>query len=249
MENDSKLLGKIKIALIILVCILAALVTAGVMYVRDYYPAEEMAREAMASDSGAAVEQINDKTMVFLPGEGEPAAGFIFYPGGKVEYTAYAPLLHALAQQGVLCVLVEMPFNLAVLDVDAAEGIQEKFPEIQDWYIGGHSLGGSMAAGYVAEHLEEYKGLILLAAYSTEDLSGSGLKVVSVYGSEDGVMNMKKYQDNRSNLPGDTREYVIEGGCHGQFGCYGVQEGDGIPAISGEEQRRSAVRFILEAIQ
>ncbi len=249
MENDSKILGKIKLVVIILVCILAALVIAGIMYVRDYYPAEDMVLAAMASDSGTTVEQINDKTMVFLPAEGDPVAGLIFYPGGKVEYTAYAPLLHALAQQGVLCVLVEMPFNLAVLDVDAAEGIQEKFPEIQDWYIGGHSLGGSMAASYVAEHQKEYRGLVLLAAYSTEDLSGSGLKVVSIYGSKDEVMNMKKYQDNRSNLPGDTREYVIEGGCHAQFGCYGVQEGDGIPALSGEEQRSSTVRFIVDSIK
>ena len=106
-----------------------------------------------------------------------------------------------------------------------------------------------MAASYVAEHQKEYRGLVLLAAYSTEDLSGSGLKVVSIYGSKDEVMNMKKYQDNRSNLPGDTREYVIEGGCHAQFGCYGVQEGDGIPALSGEEQRSSTVRFIVDSIK
>ncbi len=84
------------------------------------------------------------------------AAGLIFYPGGKVEYTAYQPLMAACAERDILCVLVEMPFNLAVFDINAADGIQEQYPEVGHWYIGGHSLGGSMAASYLSKHTEKF---------------------------------------------------------------------------------------------
>ena len=171
--------------------------------------------------------------------------GFIFYPGGKVEHTAYQPLMAACAQQGILCVLMEMPFNLAVLDINAADGIQEHYPEIEEWYIGGHSLGGSMAAAYLADHMDDYNGLILLGSYSTADLSESGLDVLSVYGSEDKVMNRDKYEENKSNLPSNFTEVVIGGGCHAYFGMYGAQEGDGEPVISNEEQILLTTEYIF----
>lgn len=165
----------------------------------------------------------SENMTIFAPEN--PAVGFVFYPGGKVEYTAYAPLMLALAERDILCVLVEMPLNLAVLDMGAAEGIPEQYTEVETWYIGGHSLGGSMAASYAAEHTEEYAGLVLLAAYSTAEISD--MDVISLYGSEDGVLNREKYQEYRSNLPESTVETVIEGGNHAGFGSYGFQEGDG----------------------
>lgn len=156
----------------------------------------------------------------------------------KVENTAYAPLLHDLAEDGILCVLVKMPCNLAVLDMNAADSIPERFSEVTDWYIGGHSLGGAMAASYAAKHTDEPDGLVLLAAYSTADLTDSGLRVYAAYGSEDGVLNREKYEADRTNLPQDTTETVINGGCHAGFGSYGAQKGDGTPTISAEEQQR-----------
>lgn len=216
------------------------------IYVSDYYHADLAALEALEGDEELTVEKLQDDTIVFAPAQ--PVAGLIFYPGGKVEYTAYAPLLHSLAEQGVLCVLLRMPCNLAVLDINAADGIQEEFPEIEDWYIGGHSLGGSMAASYVSEHAQDYKGLILLAAYAAEDISQSGLKVISVYGDEDGVLDMEKYTDHLKNLPENIEEHILEGGCHAQFGSYGIQKGDGIPKISDEEQRKITAGLIIEWI-
>jgi len=141
---------------------------------------------------------------------------------------------------------VEMPFNLAVLDVNAADGIQEEYPEIEEWYIGGHSLGGSMAASYLATHVEDYEGLILLGSYSTADLSGSNLAVLSVFGSEDRVMNREKYEESKSNLPNNFTEYIIDGGCHAYFGMYGAQDGDGKPTVTNEEQICLAVENIVK---
>lgn len=185
----------------------------------------------MIGTEDVAVSRMGDMT-VFEPED--PVAGFIFYPGGKVEYTAYSPLMLALAEQDILCVLLEMPFNLAVLDSSAAEGIPEQYPEIDCWYIGGHSLGGSMAASYAAEHTEDYAGLVLLAAYSTAEITN--MDVISLYGSEDGVLNREKYLDYRSNLPKSTEEIIIEVGNHAGFGSYGFQDGDGESLISGEDQ-------------
>ena len=214
----------------------------GYAYVSDYYHADETALEAMAylTDS-VQVEQDGD-VIWFVPED--PTAGLIFYPGGKVEHTAYAPLLRACAEQGILCALVRMPGNLAVLDANAADGLQEEYPEVTAWYMAGHSLGGAMAANYAAAHAEDFNGLILLAAYSTKDFTGTTLRVLSVYGSEDGVLNRESYEKNRANLPADTTEVILDGGCHAQFGSYGPQDGDGIPSISGEEQVRQTAEAI-----
>ena len=156
--------------------------------------------------------------------------------------------MQACAEQGILCVLIEMPFNLAVLDVNAADGVQEEYSEITEWYIGGHSLGGSMAASYAAKNKEAFAGLILLASYSTADLSESELSVLSVYGSEDGVLNMEKYEKYHVKLPNNITEYVIEGGCHAYFGVYGTQKGDGMPTVSNKEQIDITAEKISEFI-
>lgn len=224
------------------VLLLAIIVGACAVYVGDYYRADREAIEAFAPMGQSTFETLEDGTMVWQPENA--TKGFIFYPGGKVEYTAYQPLMAACAERGILCVLVEMPFNLAVLDMNAADGIQEKYPEIEDWYIGGHSLGGSMAASYLAGHTDGYEGLILLGSYSTADLSETDLDVLSVYGSEDGVMNREKYDENKSNLPVDYTEIVIDGGCHAYFGMYGAQDGDGTPTVTNEEQIYLTAEYI-----
>ena len=157
--------------------------------------------------------------------------------------------MQACAEQGIMCVLLEMPFNLAVFDVNAADGIQEQYPEIEEWYIGGHSLGGSMAASYLADNAEEYEGLILLGSYAANDLSDTDLDVLSIYGSEDKVMNREKYDENKSNLPDDFTEIVIDGGCHAYFGMYGAQDGDGTPVITNEEQIALTVEHVVEIME
>ena len=224
--------------------LLLILVLGCGFYVRDFYHADETARAAMKSDDRVSVE-LTDGMAVFRP-ENLAETGFVFYPGGKVEYSAYAPLMRELAEQGILCVLTEMPLNLAVLDVNAAEGIPEQYPEVTNWYIGGHSLGGSMAASYVADHGDTYEGLVLLASYSTKDLRDTNLRVLSVYGSEDGVLNQEKYRENKVNLPDSAVEILVDGGNHACFGSYGEQEGDGATLISPEKQVEETVEQIVE---
>ena len=234
---------KALITIFSIVLALSVLVGACAIYLCDYYRADEGAIQVFESAENIAVSTAENGNVVFEPAGAK--VGFIFYPGGKVEHNAYQQLMAELARQGILCVLVKMPFNLAVLDVDAADGIKESFPHIEEWYMGGHSLGGSMAASYLSDNIDEYEGLVLLGSYSTADISESGLKVLSVYGSEDKVMNREKYDECKKNLPSDFDEVVIDGGCHAYFGTYGAQDGDGIPTVSNEAQIYSTALNIM----
>ena len=229
-----------------LILAIAVCFAACWIYVSDYYRADTEAISAFAQDSIVEYQSLSAGILVFQPEEAR--AGFVFYPGGKVEHSAYAPLMQACAKRGIMCVLIEMPFNLAVMDIDAADGIQESFPEIENWYIGGHSLGGSMAASYLADNAQAYSGLILLGSYSTADLSGENIRALSIYGSEDGVLNREKYEENLDNMPKDFSELIIEGGNHSGFAMYGEQEGDGEASIGNEEQISLCAQAIAEFI-
>ena len=211
-------------------------------YLSTYYHTDNEAVEAFSSSDNVETTVLENGNIVFE--SKESTVGFIFYPGGKVEYTAYIPLMQECAEKGITCVLVKMPFNLAVFDINAADGIMEDFPCIREWYIGGHSLGGSMAASYLEKNKSSFSGLVLLGSYSTADLSKTDLKVLSVYGSNDGVMNREKYNANKENLPDDFTEKIIDGGNHAGFGVYGEQKGDGKANISNQEQIKLTAEFI-----
>ena len=238
---------RILIILTAVLLVVVIIVVGCTLYLSDYYHADMESISAFETDIKVRQELLDDGTLVFDPAGA--TKGLIFYPGGKVEYTSYIPLMQACASQGVLCVLVEMPFNLAVFDIDAADGIQEMFDGVEEWYIGGHSLGGSMAASYLVDNIDSYEGLVLLGAYSTSDLSDSSIEVLSIYGSEDMVMDRENYDSNISNLPDDFAEVIIEGGCHAYFGMYGSQDGDGNPAITNEEQIRLTAKHIIDMME
>ena len=238
---------KLLIITVSIVVALTLILGACAIYLCDYYRADEGAIATFAEEDNVSITTLKNSTIVFEPKNA--TSGFIFYPGGKVDHRAYEPLLAELAREGILCVLVKMPFNLAVFDINAADEIQEQFSYIENWYIGGHSLGGSMAASYLKNNSENYEGLILLGSYSTSDLSNTELDVLSIYGSEDKVLNREKYGQNKANLPSDFVEVVIDGGNHAQFGMYGAQDGDGEAYISRSEQTSLTVKEILNAIQ
>ena len=235
----------LKVALGIVVAVLAAVVVAFWVYVSDYYLADDTAMAAMTSDAAIQVKTLSDGDVVFSPDD--PKAGIVFYPGGKVQPEAYAPLLRDLAEEGFLCVLVPMPFNLAVFNVNGADGIQAQFPAIDEWILMGHSLGGAMAAAYADGHDGEWDGLVLLGSYSTSDLSDNAIETLTIYGSEDSVMNRESYANDAPNLGPDAREYVLDGGNHAQFGSYGDQAGDGDATLTPEEQQEQTAALVANA--
>ena len=228
--------------------VILATVIAGAIYLGSYYHADELAIVDFLESELVSASFYFDNDGAIIAKPEEIKAGLIFYPGGKVEYTAYLPLMISLAERGILCVLPPMPCNLAVLDVNAADGIMEDFPQVESWYIGGHSLGGSMAAKYLSKHADEFDGLVLLGSYSVDDVSGS--RVISILGTEDEITNMKKYEKYKVNIPIGCEEVLITGGNHAYFGMYGEQKGDGAASITPKEQIiRAAYRiadFILQ---
>lgn len=227
------------IPFIILVCLAVMIV----LYAEDYYHASEDAEKALISDSLVQVEKTDYGW--FFDGPSKKDA-LIFYPGGKVEETAYAPLLHLLAENGIDVFLAKMPMRLAILDTNRAESIIKRY-DYQHWYIGGHSLGGACSTAYAAKHADSLDGVILLAAYPMKQLDDS-LNVLFIYGSEDGVLNRQKYADSKKYAPSDAMEYILEGGNHAQFGSYGIQNGDGIALISPVEQWNLTLELILDNI-
>ncbi len=224
--------------LISLLLVLAILIGCYA-YVSDYYPA---AVEAFEIPESVNVSEEGGYLICESVGS---TVGLILYPGGKVDHEAYLPLALAIADGGVSVVICEMPMRLAVLDVNAADGAASLLPEITEWYIGGHSLGGSMAASYMAKN-DYIKGLVLLGSYSTADVSDR--PTLSIYGSEDGVMNREKYEKYKTNLGENVTEIVIDGGCHAYFGMYGEQKGDGTPTISVYEQINLTADYIIDFI-
>ena len=238
---------KLIITLSIILGIILIGVIAFFIYVGSYYEAD-MDAIAKFDYEGFDIQEIEDGTTAFVP-KTEYDTGIVFYPGGKVEHRAYIPLMKALASNGVLTILVDMPFNLAVFDIDRAEGVRDGFDNVKHWYMAGHSLGGSMACEYVADNLDSFEGVILLASYSAADLSNTRLKVLSIYGSCDLVLNKESYLENKSNLPENTREYIIPGGNHAYFGTYGEQDGDGRATITNREQIEITVREIVDFIK
>lgn len=235
---------KIKKGLLFFLAVVLAVSMAFGVYAGQYYHADlEAIQDQSLQVDYERMERLEDGSLVFYPAEYDSAV--IFYPGGKVEALAYIPLMEHLAQEGVLAVLMPMPFNLAVLAKDAAAGIPELFPEVEHWYMAGHSLGGSMAASFAGENTAWVDGLILLAAYSTDPVD---VPVLSIYGSEDGVLNMDKYDKYRSNLA-ELTEVVLEGGNHAGFGFYGPQEEDGTASMTNQQQIARTAELIAEFVK
>lgn len=216
----------------IVLLILAVLAGTFFWYVSDYYPADEIALEVLAQDSTIEVQ---DDLTILSPSYPTDTA-VIFYPGAKVEAEAYLPLLEQIRQTGVTCILVHMPFRMAIFDANAAEAVMEQFPDIQHWYMAGHSMGGAMASQFAASHPDEVDGLILLGAYIYGDYPPE--KTLTVYGSLN--QSVEDHIDYTENV------VEIEGGNHAQFGNYGPQKGDLPATISAEEQQARTVAAIEE---
>lgn len=232
-----KIKRRLMITGISLIAVLVGLAGAFYFYTLDYYRAEAVAVKLLENEQN--VQQIDNLWIFHGEGTGDDqTTGLIFYPGGKVEPIAYAPLLEQLAQYGITSVLIDMPFNLAMFNIDAADQVYDKFPEIQRWFLAGHSLGGAMAGVYANEHPERLHGLILLGAYVTDE---PVIPTLAIYGSEDEVLD----QDKVLMVP---NRYEIPGGNHANFGYYGVQKGDGVATLSREEQQRLTVEQMMAFI-
>ena len=195
---------------------------------------------------GISVSCLHDNVLEFKPDS--VRAGIIFYPGAFIDCWCYASLAASLAQKGILCILPKPLCNVALLNKNIAVKLKAEHPDITEWYMGGHSFGGSIAAMCLGSNLEEFQGLVMIASYALNDISASGKKVIIIYGTEDSILDRHKYNECLENLPPDYLEFIIEGGNHSYFGEYGDQDGDGRATITRAQQRDRAAEAIFNAI-
>ena len=222
-----------------LALLLIVAVTFG--YLGVYYHAD-----ASAKFSSESVEMQRIDGGYFFDGPGEERA-LIFYPGAKVETLAYAPLMTALAEEGVDCFLADMPFRMAIFGSDLADKFMNAY-DYGSWSAAGHSMGGLVVSAYAADHAEAIDELILLAAYPGGEIPDS-IALCSVYGDQDGCLNREAYEQAKAYWPENAAECIIGGGNHAQYAAYGPQSGDGEAGIPREEQQKRTVNFILEQIR
>jgi dienelactone hydrolase len=231
-------------AVLIVLVVVVGLGVAGFLWFAQPQPLLPEATAALASTDRATFQD-QDGTLVYTPTAKPPTTGLILYPGGKVPPAAYAPAARAIAEAGYLTAIVDVPFNLAVFDIDAARSVIDAHPEVTSWVVGGHSLGGSMAAQYAASHPGSVDGLVLWASYSAADLSTQQLAVASTYGTLDSGVASFTSPANLAKLGTDVTTTVIDGGNHEQMGWYTGQPNDPPATVARAEQQRQVVEATL----
>jgi predicted esterase len=239
---------KREIGLLILL-LLVALV--GVVGVRWLTSERKPLPEALAAlDSDSLVEVTQEPWLTFAPTQSTPDTGFIFYPGGRIDPQGYAPLMKSIASEDHLVIVPEMPLNIAAFHPNIADEIIAHYPEIGRWVIGGHSVGGTMAAQYTNTHREIVDGLVIWASYPADnaDLSGSDIPVALIYGSRDPRVNDSSVSERRPLLPGDTSYTRIDGGDHHQFGSYEIDPKDHHATIDRVPQQQQIIQATLNLL-
>lgn len=225
---------------------------------RETFPPMPEAYEALESDQAVTVQKIEVEEWeedsnfyyTFEPQRKEPMVGFIIYPGGLVDPVAYAPTAHALAAKGYLTVIVKMKNDIALgQSAQRANTVINDYRGIEKWAIGGHSMGGAGSSAYAKDFTESIVGVVLWASYPSQlfRIDDKDLRVISIYGTNDGLVTLEKIEDSEEHLPPDTQWVPIEGGNHTQFGWYDtspdpLQPDDNPADITREEQQAQIVQ-------
>lgn len=225
-----------------IVVLLTALVWVGAVAWLRPYPAAEPALSAMRSDVSVTVTE-SPTEIVMAPTAASDTSGVLFQPGALVDPRAYAAVLRPLAENGHTVVIAKQPLGIAFLATGALDAARLEHPEVVGWLVGGHSLGGTVAAlqadGADSDTASPAVGLLLFASYPASDISSSlTVPATSISGTRDGLATPAEIKASRDTLPPDTLFTVIEGASHAQFGDYGKQPGDGVPEIAQGEARR-----------
>ncbi len=225
--------------LLITISIIILLFIVSFLYFNDYYKADKSINKYLTSNV------IKKENYYFIDGPSNNEA-IIFYPGAKVESTSYIPLLYKLSQEGPDCFLVTMPLNIAFFNPNAAKKIINDY-KYDTWYMMGHSLGGVVATSF-ANNSKDIKGLIFLASYPNEKVKDN-IRLLSIYGTKDKVLNNTKYNESKKNWPSQSKEIIIDGANHANYGNYGHQKGDGKASISIAKQQEQTIKAIINFIK
>lgn len=213
----------------------------ALIYLNITYKPQQDAIKALDGNELVKVSKVDNGYLFDGPGKD---SALVFYPGAKVQCEAYAPIMLKLSQEGIDCFLTSMPFNFALFGENKCESFLNSY-KYENWILSGHSMGGLVAANYVAKNPLKVKGLVLLASYPDHTISND-VNLLSVYGSKDGCMEKESYKKDKANWPINSTEFIIEGGNHAQFGDYGNQPLDGEASITKQQQWEITANKIIE---
>ena len=229
--------------------VLGGVILIGALVYLEPLSAEPIAIDALVDGNGVTVD-VSRSSIRMTPNDDQRTTGLAFYPGAKVDPQAYAHVLRPIAEAGFPVVIFKQPYNLAILDRDAANAvIGDRDDTIDRWAVGGHSLGGAVASSYAESDRDELVGLLLYAAYPVRDMSErTGLAVMSVSGTNDGLTTPADIDEHEPDLPASTVYVPIDGAIHSFFGDYGLQRDDGTPGTSRADAQRqiadASLRFL-----
>jgi len=232
---------------IAILVVVAVLVGAFAWYVQPQ-PVLPEATASLASTADVSFTNV-DGRLEWAPADGSYSTGLVIYPGGKVPPEAYGPLAQEIAAAGYLAVIEPMPFNLAVFGIGKADEAIAAHPEVQRWAIGGHSLGGSMACQYTADHRDRIAGLALWASYCATDLSTASLDAASIYGTNDPGAPRMSGPEARAVLPADAVFVPVAGGNHEQMAWYTGQPNPGVATIPRAEQQHQVAAATITMLE
>ena len=200
--------------------------------------------DAASRDVTVTLDDVGGQ-VIHVQATGARRLAFVFYPGGLVRPQAYEWLGRALAAEGIETWIPVMPYDLAVLGTNRADALIARVGGGVPVVIGGHSLGGAMAADYASRHATELAGLVLCAAYPAGNVTvAASWPALSLRAGNDGVAAAADVQDGMSRLPAGSRLVTVDGAVHSFFGRYGPQQGDGVPTVS----RTDAEDAIISAL-
>jgi dienelactone hydrolase len=249
MKGRKKISRKMGWSLLVFGIVIIGALLIGLQWATFARPPLPEAMEALESDELVTVVQ--EDRLIFSPTQTTPTTGFIFYPGGRIDPRGYASLMRAITSEGYLVVVPKMPFNIAAFSPNTADEIIAEHPDIDLWVIGGHSVGGTMAAQYTNKHPEVIDGLAIWASYPADNanLSDLDIPVISIYGSREERVNDSSVAQRQHLLPEKTLYIRIEGGDHHQFGSYEINPEDHLATTSRISQHEQIIQATLEILQ
>jgi hypothetical protein len=240
---------RILLAILAIVGVVLAIGIGVFLWWAQPQPLLPEATAALSSSPGAEFTQGADGRLTYMPTGSDPTTGLVLYPGGKVPAAGYAPTARAIAEAGYLVSVVPVPFNLAVFDIGAAAAVIEDHPEIERWVVGGHSLGGSMAAQFISGNPGLVDGLALWASWSAADLSDEDLTALTTWGTLDNAASSITSTENIGHLGTSVTAVPIEGGNHEQMGWYTGQPDDPPATITREAQQEQLVAATIGLLE
>ncbi len=225
---------KVRVALVAGLSVIVLITVGFVVMAQLTHAAEPEPVERLAADPAVRTSWSYGDVVMTPTGDSD-GTGLVFFAGAKVDPLAFADKLSGLVEAGSTVVIVRPMLNFAILEWRPLSDFTARAPEVTEWFVGGHSLGGVKACQYAGD--DAVSGLVLVGSYCAGDIGDLGKPVLSISASNDGLSTPAKIDASRADLPTDTEFVVIEGANHAQFGDYGTQPGDGDSTVSDDAVR------------